>query len=88
MNDIKLTKTIQTYWLHLLDEHRRERDTSYSDYFELFTEWLFQYFNELPLFKFIEIAHLIWKSEQHRLTPKYDILSSLGPLLKHCFVNI
>ena len=27
-----------------------------------------------------ESAYLKWKSEQHRMTPKYDILRSLVPL--------
>ena len=70
-------------WLQMVDEYWDERDTPYSDDFEFYTEWLFQYFNELPLGESIESAYLTWKSEQHRLTPKYDILSSLVPLLKH-----
>ena len=36
----------------------------------------------------IESAHLTWNSEQHRLTPKNDILDSLVPLVKHYFVNM
>ena len=31
----------------------------------------------------IESAYLKWKSEQHRMTPKCDIMSSLVPLVKH-----
>ena len=51
-------------------------------------QWLFQYYNELPLGGSIESAYLMWKSEQHRLTPKYDILSSLVPLIKHYYVTL
>ena len=36
----------------------------------------------------IGIAYLTWKSEQHILTPKYDIMCSLVPLVKHCFVTV
>ena len=30
----------------------------------------------------------MWKSEQHRLTTKYDIMRSLVPLIKHYFVTM
>ena len=30
----------------------------------------------------IESAYLTWKKEQHRLTPKYEIMRSLMPLVK------
>ena len=30
----------------------------------------------------------MWKPEQHRLTPKYDILRSLVPPVKHYFVTM
>ena len=49
---------------------------------------MFQYFNELPLGESIEITHLTWKSYQHRLAPKYDILRELVPLVKHYFVTM
>ena len=51
-------------------------------------KWLFQYYNDLPLGESIESAYLMWKSEQHRLTPKYDIMRSLVPLVKHYFVTM
>ena len=35
----------------------------------------------------IQSAYLIWKSEQHILTPKYDIICSLVPLVKNCFLT-
>ena len=49
---------------------------------------VFQYYNEIPLGKSTAIDHITWKSEQHRLTPKYDILRSLVPLVKHYFVTM
>ena len=36
-----------------------------------------------PLCENIEISYLIWKSEQHILTPKYAILRSFAPLVKY-----
>ena len=30
----------------------------------------------------------MWKSEQHILTPKYEILCSLVTLLKYCFLTM
>ena len=65
-----------------------EIDTPYSDYFYSWSEWLFQYYNELPLYEDIESTYLMWKSEQYRIIPKYYILSSLLPLVKHYFVTL
>ena len=48
---------------------------------------MFQYFNEMLLGEAIEIDHLMWKSEQHMLTPKYAILRSFLPLVKHHHVS-
>ena len=42
----------------------------------------------MPLGKAIESAYCMWKSEQHRLRPKYNIMRSLVSLVKHYFVNI
>ena len=33
----------------MLDYNRDEKDTPYSDYYHLWTDWLYKYFNELPL---------------------------------------
>ena len=52
-------------------------------WFYLCPEWLFQYHNEVALGEYIENYYLIWRSEQHRLTPKYDIIRSVVPHLKH-----
>ena len=49
---------------------------------------MYKYFDEIPLGEDIETAYLTWKSEQHRLTPKYEIICSLVPLVKHYFVNV
>ena len=61
---------------------------THSDYFYFCNDLLFQYYNELPLCESIEIDYLTWKSEQHRLTLKYDIMLSLVPLVKHYFVTM
>ena len=62
--------------------------TLYSDYFCFWTNWLHKYFNEMPLGEAIESAYRIWKSEQNKLTPKYDILCLLVSLLKQYFVTM
>ena len=48
----------------------------------------FKYYNKLLLGEAIESDYLMWKSEQHRLTKKYEIMSSLLPLVKHNNVNM
>ena len=88
MNHLYLNENVRTYWLQMLDYYWDETDTLYSDYYYFWPDWLYQYFNELPLGEAIESDHLTWKSEQHRLTPKYDILCSLVPLEKHSFGNM
>ena len=42
----------------------------------------------MPSGEAIESAYIMWISEQHRLTPKYDILSSLVTLVKHYNVTM
>ena len=58
----------------MLDDYWEEKDTPYSDDSGLWTNGMYKYFNELPLYEAIERAYLTWKSEQHRLTPKYGIM--------------
>ena len=65
-----------------------KEDTSYLYDFELFPAWLFQYFNELLLVESIKSAYFVWKSKQHRLAPKYDIMCSLELLVKHYFMTM
>ena len=72
----------------MLDAYWDEKDTPYSNYFYLWTDWLLQYYNEVPLYNSIESAYLVWKSEQHRMTPNYYILHLLMPLVKKCFVTM
>ena len=72
----------------MLDEYWDEICTPHSGDFYFWSDWLFQYYYELPLGEAIESSYLMCKSEQHRLTPKHDILRSLVPLLEHCFVTI
>ena len=79
---------MQTDWLNMLDEYWDERDTPYSDDVLFWSEWQFQYYNELQIFEDFGSAYLIWKSEQHRLTPKYDIMHSLAALVKHYLVTM
>ena len=50
--------------------------------------WLLQYLNKLELGEAIEIAYLMLKSEQHKLTHKSAILRSLVPLINHYFVTM
>ena len=52
---------MQTYWLQILDEYWDEKDTPHSEYFNLWPDWLFQYYNELVLGESIESAYLKWK---------------------------
>ena len=82
MNNLHLTESMRTDWIQMLDRYCNEIDTTCSDDFEFWPEWLFQCFNELPLIEAIESSYLTWKSEQYRLTPKYDIMRSLVPLVK------
>ena len=58
----------------MLDEYWDEVNTTYSNDFYLWTDWLYQYFNELQLCEVIESAYLTWNLEKNILTPKYDIL--------------
>ena len=49
MDALYLTESMLTEWLHMLDAYCDEKDTSYSDDFGFWPEWLFEYFNDLPL---------------------------------------
>ena len=62
MNALYLIEIIRTDWLHVLDENWEERDATYLNDFEFWTEWLFQYFNELKLGEAIESDYIMWKS--------------------------
>ena len=88
INALYITESMRTYWLYILDEYWEEKDTPYSEDFYFRPEWLFKYFGELKLCESVESAYLMWKSEQHILTPKYDILSSLMPRVNHYFVTM
>ena len=48
MNNLYLTESVHTYWLQMVDEYWDEKDTPYSDYFGLWYDWLFRYYNEVP----------------------------------------
>ena len=87
MDTLYLTESMITEWLQTIDELCYEVDKTYSSGFDLWTHWLFQYYNELNLGEAIESVHLMWKSEQHRLTPKYDILYSFVSIVTHCHVT-
>ena len=60
MNAIYLTESTQTYWIQVLDEYWEERDTTYSDCFELWPQWLFQYFNSRSLGEDNESVYIMW----------------------------
>ena len=75
-------------WLHMLDEYWDEKDTTYSYDFDLLPDCLYKYFNELPFSEAIGSDYITWKSEQHILTTKYDILRSLALLVKHYFMTM
>ena len=62
---------MRTDWMQMLDDYWYEKDTPYSDDYDFQSDWFYQYFNELPLGEAIGYDYLTWKSEQHRLTPKY-----------------
>ena len=49
---------MQIDWLHILDEYWCEKDTPYSDGFDLCLDWMFQYCNELTLGKSFESAYI------------------------------
>ena len=40
---------MQKYWQHMLDEYLDGKYTTYSDDFDFWTDWFFQYYNKLPL---------------------------------------
>ena len=88
MNDIYLTEITKTDWLQMLDEYRDKEYTPYSDDFDFWPDWLFQYYNEQPFVESIESDYITWKPEKHSLTPKYDILSSLLLPVKKYFVTM
>ena len=58
-NDIHLNKSIGTDWIHVLDKYWDEGYIPYSNDFDLWPEWLFQYYNELTLGESIESAYLM-----------------------------
>ena len=62
MDYLYLTESMKTYCLQILDEYWDGVDTPYSFCFDLWTEWLFQYYNELTLCEAIESYYLMWKS--------------------------
>ena len=62
MDALYLTEIMQTSWLHMLDKYWGKGDTFYSDCFDIYPEWLFQYYNELPLGESIGSAYLMWNS--------------------------
>ena len=63
-NSVYLTEIIITDLLQILYGLWEEIDTPYSYDFYLWLEWLFRYYNELPLDEDIESTYLMWKSEQ------------------------
>ena len=79
---------MKTHWLQMLNGYWDEKYTPYSYNYDFQLDWLYQYFDELMLGEDLESFYLTWKSEQPRLTPKYDIMHSLVTLVKHYFVTM
>ena len=79
---------MRTDLLHMLYEYWNGKYTPCSDDYDFWPDWLYTYFNELPLGEAIESDYIMWNSEQHRLTPKYDIMRSLATLVKHYLVTM
>ena len=73
---------MRTEWLQMIDAYLDEVDTTYLSKFYFWPRWLIQYNDDLPIGSYIEKNHLIWKSEEHILTPKYEIFRSFVPLVK------
>ena len=79
---------MKTDWLYMLDAYWDEEDKTYSGGFYFWSDWLFQYYNEIPLGEAIKSAYLMWNSKHHRLTSKYDILFSLVSLVNKYSVTM
>ena len=77
------TEIMRTGWLQTLDEYWDKEDKTHSDDCSVFPEGLFKYYHGLHLGEYIEGYFLIRKSQHHRMTPKYYIMRSLAPLVKH-----
>ena len=43
-NHLYLTEIMKTDWLHMLDDYWNEKDTPYSDEYDFWSDWLYQYF--------------------------------------------
>ena len=71
----------------MLDAYWGEVNIPYTSIFCFYPRWLIEYNDELPMVSSIEIFFLIWKSETHRMTPKYDILCSFVLLVKDYHVS-
>ena len=78
MDTFYLTESMITEWLKK-NESWDDGDKSYLGGSDFWSQWLFKHYDELPLDEAIESVYLTWKSEQHRLTLKYDILLSFYP---------
>ena len=74
-------------WLQMIDKYWYGGDITYSSSFGFWRQCLFQYNDELPIDETTESACLKWKLEQHKLTPKYDILYSFVPPVKSYHVT-
>ena len=54
MDSLCLTESMQTYWLHKLDEYWYVEDKPYLYDFGVWPEWLFKYYNEINLSESIQ----------------------------------
>ena len=76
------------YWLQMFDEYWYKKDTPHPDDFNLWPDWLFQYYNEIPLVEAIESSYITLKIEQQRLIPNYYIMNLFVTLVKHYNVTM
>ena len=62
MDALYKNESMKTYWLQNLGKYWEEEDTTYSDDFDFWPEWLFRYYHGLTLGQAIESAYLMWTS--------------------------
>ena len=60
MYELHITEIIGTDWPHTLNEYWYQVYTPYLGDFYFYPEWLFQYYNEIPIGEYIESYYLTW----------------------------
>ena len=49
INHLYLNGSMKIDWLQMLYDYWDEKDIVYSDYYDFWPDWLYQYFSKLPL---------------------------------------